>query len=111
MFEMPEVVAAVGSGEGMGVAVQQIEQVALDCGRIGVELFTLAGATLEAKMGKTPAELAELLSGVNLEEVQDARFRGQLESIRALDGVDLTFPWQTGKGEVDSAPSACGEEA
>jgi hypothetical protein len=111
MFEMPEMVAAVAGGEGMDAAVQQIEQVALDCGRVGVELFTVAGATLEAKMGKTPAELAELLAQVPLEAVEDARSRRQLESIRALDGVDLTFPWQASEGETDSSPPASSDEA
>jgi hypothetical protein len=111
MFEMPEMVAAVVSGEGMDVVVQQIEQVALDCGSIGVELFTVAGGALEAKMGKTPAELAEMLAGIDLEAIEDARSRRQLESIQALSGVDLTFPWQAGKDEADSPPPAGGEEA
>jgi hypothetical protein len=106
MFEMPEIIAAVVSGEGIDEAAQQIERVALDCGKIGVELFAVAGSALEAKVGKTPAELAELLAGINLEEVKDARSRRQLESIRALDGVDLTFPWQAGEGDADSDPSA-----
>lgn len=66
MYEMPEMVAAVASGEGMEAVVAQIEQVALDCGTIAVELFTVAGPALEAKMGKTPAELVELLSGIDL---------------------------------------------
>jgi hypothetical protein len=112
MFEMPEMVAAVVSGEGMDAVVQQIEAVALDCGSIGVKLFTVAGGALEAKMGKTPAELAEMLAGIDLEAVEDGRSRRQLESIRALSGVNLTFPWQaeSGKDEADSSPPAGGEE-
>lgn len=113
MFEMPEMVAAMVGGEGMDAVVQQIEAVALDCGSIGVELFTVAGAALEVKMGKTPAELAELLAQVPLEAVEDARSRRQLESIRAMGGVDLTFPWQaeSGKDEAGSPPPASAEEA
>jgi hypothetical protein len=109
MFEMPEMVAAVVSGEGMDAVVQQIEAVALDCGSIGVKLFTVAGGALEAKMGKTPAELAEMLAGIDLEAVEDGRSRRQL---RALSGVNLTFPWQaeSGKDEADSSPPAGGEE-
>lgn len=111
MFEMPEVVAGIVSGEGMDAAVQQIEQMAHDCGKIGVELFTVAGGALEAKMGKTPAELAQMFAGIDLEAVEDSRFRRQLESIRALEGVDLTFPWQAGNDEVNSSPPEGGEEA
>jgi hypothetical protein len=110
MYEMPEMVAAVASGEGMEAVVAQIEQVALDCGTIAVELFTVAGPALEAKMGKTPAELVELLSGIDLEAVEDARSRRQLESIRAMSGVDLTFPWQAGKDEAGSPPPASSAE-
>jgi hypothetical protein len=64
-------------------------------------------------MGKTPAELAELLAQVPLEAVEDARSRRQLESIRALSGVDLTFPWQaeSRKDEADSSPPASADEA
>jgi hypothetical protein len=111
MFEMPEMVAAMVGGEGMDAVVGQIEAVALDCGSIGVELFTVAGAALEAKMGKTPAELAEMLAGIDLEAVEDGRSRRQLESIRALSGVDLTFPWQAGKDEAEAPPPASAEEA
>jgi hypothetical protein len=113
MFEMPEMVTAIVGGEGMDAVVGQIEQVALDCGSIGVELFTVAGAALEAKVGKTPAELAEMLAQVPLEAVEDVRSRRQLESIRALSGVDLTFPWQaeSGQDEAGSSPPASTKEA
>lgn len=47
MFETPEIVMPVVSGEGLDAAVKQIEQVALDCGSIGVELYAVAGAALE----------------------------------------------------------------
>jgi hypothetical protein len=111
MFEMPEVVAAVVSDEGMDAAVKQIEQVALDCGGIGVALFTLAEGALKTKMGKTPAELVEMLAGIDLETVKDARSRRQLESIRALDGMDFTLPWQADEAETESSPPSRDREA
>ena len=43
MFEAPEIVMPIISGEGLGAAVERIEQVALDCGSIGVELYAVAG--------------------------------------------------------------------
>jgi hypothetical protein len=52
MFEYPEIVGAVISGEGIDAAVEQVEQVALDCGKIGVELYAVARPRLEAKVGK-----------------------------------------------------------
>lgn len=54
MFETPEIVAAVVSGEGMDAVVQQIEQVALDCGSIGVELFTIRDARSKPGWGRHP---------------------------------------------------------
>jgi hypothetical protein len=94
MFETPEIVLPVISGEGLDAAVERIEQVALDCGSIGVELFTVAGPGIEAKIGMTPAELAEMLASADLAKVDDPRFREQLEVARAMRGLDLTLSWQ-----------------
>jgi hypothetical protein len=104
MFETPEIVLPVISGEGLDAAVEQIEQVALDCGSIGVALFTVAGPAMEAKVGMTPAELAEMLAAADLEKVDDPRFREQLEVVRAMRGLDLTLPWQD--AEADTPPSS-----
>jgi hypothetical protein len=77
--------------------------VALDCGKIGVELYAVAGPRLEAKVGKTPAELVEMLGSVKLEAVEDPRLREQLEAVRAMRGLDLTLPWQATGGDAGSA--------
>ncbi len=103
MFECPEIVGAIISGEGIDAAVEQVEQVALDCGKIGVELYAVAGPRLEAKVGKTPAELVEMLGSVKLEAVEDPRLREQLEAVRAMRGLDLTLPWQATGGDAGSA--------
>jgi hypothetical protein len=100
VFECPEIVVAVTSGEGMGEAVAMVEQVALDCGSIGVELYAVVAPKLEAKHGK-PAELVELLASVDLESVDDPRLREQLEAARAMRGVDFTLPWQAEAAEGD----------
>ncbi len=103
MFECPEIVGAIISGEGIDAAVEQVEQVALDCRKIGVELYAVAGPRLEAKVGKTPAELVEMLGSVKLEAVEDPRLREQLEAVRAMRGLDLTLPWQATGGDAGSA--------
>jgi hypothetical protein len=106
MFECPEIVGAVISGEGIDAAVEQIEQVALDCGKIGVELYAVAGPRLETKVGKTAAELVQMLGSVELESVEDPRRREQLEAVRTMQGLNLTLPWQaTNDDEAGSASS------
>lgn len=104
MFECPEIVGAVISGKGIDAAVEQIEQVALDCGKLGVELYAVAGPQFEAKVGKTPAELVEILGSVELDSVEDPHLREQLEAVRTMQGLDLTLPWQAaGDDEASSA--------
>lgn len=93
-LENPEIVRAVLSGVGIELAVEEIDQVALDCGKIGGELFAVAGPILEAKVGKTPNELVEMLAAIDLESIEDPQFRKQLEVVQAIRGVDLTLPWQ-----------------
>jgi hypothetical protein len=83
---------------------EQIEQVALDCGKLGVELYAVAGPRFEAKVGKTPAELVEILGSVELDSVEDPHLREQLEAVRTMQGLDLTLPWQAaGDDEAGSA--------
>jgi len=101
-FETPEIVVPLITGQGLDEAVEHIEQVALDCGSIGVELFAVAGPALEAKTGKTPAELAEMLASIDPETVDDPRLLEHLEVARAMRGLDLTLPWQD--DEADTQP-------
>ena len=98
-IEDPEVVQAVVKGENVDAVVTRVEQVALDCGQIAVELQAVTGPRLENMLGTTRDELVGLLASIDLESVADARSRQQLEAIRALGGTDLTLPWET---ETDS---------
>jgi hypothetical protein len=92
-------VQAVVKGENVDAVVTRVEQVALDCGQIAVELQAVTGPRLENMLGTTRDELVGLLASIDLESVADARSRQQLEAIRALGGTDLTLPWET---ETDS---------
>jgi hypothetical protein len=110
LIEDPQVVKAM-AGDGMDAVVKRIEQLALDCAGLAAQLHIVAAAKLEARLGKSQAELVEIVKAVDPETIKDPRERRQLESIRALSGVDLTVPWQAGKDEADSPPPASAEEA
>jgi hypothetical protein len=88
LIEDPEVVKAMG-GDGMDVVVERIDQVALDCAALTVELQTVAVAKLEAILGKSQAELAEILKSFDPETTADPRERRQLEAIQALGDIEL----------------------
>jgi hypothetical protein len=106
IFETPEIVVPALTGEGIEAAVKHVEQVALDCGTIGVELYAVAGPALEAKLGKGPVELIEILGSIDVDSIEDSRFREQLEVVRAMRGVDLTLPWQADGDAGTSPPSS-----
>lgn len=106
IFECPEIVIAVINGDRVDAAVGEVEQVALDCGKIGVELYSVTAPSLEAKFG-TPAEMVEMVASLELDDVDDPRLREQLEVIRAMRGLDQTLLSQTGPedGEDGSSPA------
>ncbi len=62
--------------------------------------------TLEAKVGKTPAELVEVLATIDPEAVDDPRFREQLEVVREMRGLDLTPPWNAAGADEAGSSSA-----
>lgn len=92
--EDPEIVRAIVGGESIDPVVKRVQQTAIDCGQIAVELQAVASPRLEKMLGKTQNELLALLAAVNLETVGDVRSREQLEAIQALGDTDLTLPWQ-----------------
>jgi hypothetical protein len=89
LIEDPQVVKAMG-GEGMDIVVARIERVALDSAALAVELHTVAAAKLEAILGKTQAELAEIVKAVDPGPIEDPRARKQVEAMQAL--ADMETP-------------------
>ena len=93
-IEDPEIVRAIVGGESIDPVTERVQQVALDCGKIAVELQAVVGPRLEKMLGKTQTELMAIVAEADLESIGDARSRQQVEAIRALGGADLTLPWQ-----------------
>ena len=56
---------------------------------MSVELGIFAAPKLEARLGKSQAELFEILKTRNPKTVEDPRERRQLEAIQALGDVEL----------------------
>ena len=92
ILEDPELVRAVASGEGIDAAVQRIEQLALDCGELAVELHRFAGGKLEARLGRSQQELLVLVQSLDPATITDPRDRRQLEAIIAMGAVDFSSP-------------------
>jgi hypothetical protein len=91
--EDPEMVAAIVRGEDIDAVVKRVEQLAIDCGELAVELQAVAVAKLEAVLGKSQAELVQIVQSVDPATVEDPHDRRQLEAIIALGDADLSlFP-------------------
>jgi hypothetical protein len=88
-FEDPDLVFAVSHGERLDAQVEHVEQLALDCGELAVELLLVAVARLVGMIGIAPAQMLELVQSIDIDAIEDPRYRGQLEAVRALSGVDL----------------------
>jgi hypothetical protein len=40
-------------------------------------------------IGVAPTQMLELVQSIDIDAIEDPRYRGQLEAVRALSGVDL----------------------
>jgi hypothetical protein len=87
-LEDAELARAIGTGEGLDKAVGRIEQLAIDCGELGVELERFAGDRLTDMLGMSREEMAQFVAGLDVSTVEDSRMRAQLEAVKA-SGIDL----------------------
>lgn len=85
LIEDPDVIGAL-AGDGMDAVVKRIERLALDCAELAVELGIFAAPKLEARLGKSQAELLEILKTRDPETIENPREKRQLEAIQALGG-------------------------
>jgi hypothetical protein len=88
LIEDPQVVRAL-NGDGMDAVVKRIEQLALDCAGLLGELHIVATPKLEARLGKSRAELFEIVKARDPATIEDPRERRQIEAIRALGDIEL----------------------
>jgi hypothetical protein len=89
--EDPVMLKAVVSDEGLDAAVEQVERLALDCGRLARELFLAANPWLEAMMGDSWSVI-DLAASIDLDGVTDPSQRKLLEAVRAMRDFDLSDP-------------------
>jgi len=93
LMEDPDIVRAVAGLDEIDATVSRIDQLALDCAALAVELYIVAGAGVESVIGKSPTEQLTVLGTVDPATIDDPRSRRQLETVRALGEVDFTLPW------------------
>lgn len=98
--ENPEMMRAVATGEGIDAVVERINELALDCGELAVELQIVASDRLGAMLG-SPAEMFEMLRACDLDAIKDSRMRKQIEAIRAAGDFDLRSLSSDEAGAVD----------
>src|SRR5205823_1466594 len=100
-FEDPDLARAVSRGCFEGPA-ERINQLAIDCGELAVELEAFAIPNLEAALGMSRFELVELVKSIDLSTFADARSRKQLEAIQAFADLDslLEMLGELGIGDV-----------
>jgi hypothetical protein len=89
-FEDPELVRAVATGEGLADVVERVDRLALDCGELAVELYSVAAPRLEEVLGMSLSEMFKLFESVDPSTVVNKHERKQLEAILALGEMDLT---------------------
>jgi len=83
-FEDPELARAINDAGNIDTVIERIDQLALDCGELAVELQVFSVPKLFELTGRSPAEVLDLVTGVDPTTVTDPRERKQLEAVRAL---------------------------
>jgi hypothetical protein len=83
-FEDPELARALNDAGNMDTVIERIDQMALDCGDLAVELQMFSVPKLFQLAGHSPAEVVDLVKGVDPTAVTDPLERKQLEAVQAL---------------------------
>lgn len=84
LFEDPQLVRAIVRTEAADDAVGQLQQLALDCAALSVELQLFALPKIEALMGASKEELLDFVLSLDPAQIQQQAEREQLEAIQAL---------------------------
>jgi hypothetical protein len=96
-IEDARLVRAIAHGEGVEDALAAVERLALDCGELAVELFTVAAQRLEAHTGVSREQMMQLLLTLDPQAAGDERDRRRIEAIQAVGPFELDFPGQAGE--------------
>jgi hypothetical protein len=84
-----EFARAIGTGEDIDKVVSRIERLAIDCGELGVEIERYAGDRLTGVIGMHRGQIAELVTEIDVNTVNDQHLRAQLEAIKS-SGIDFS---------------------
>lgn len=87
-FEDPELARAIGGEGDIDAVVKRIERLALDCGELALELEMFAIPKLLEMTGTSPAELIDLIKGIDPGTITDPGERKQLEAVQAFASLE-----------------------
>lgn len=86
-FEDPDLTAFVLEAKSSSELVRRIDELAVDCASLTVELQLVSVPRLERVLGKSRSELIELAVSIDPTTTADPRARDVLEAIQQLAGV------------------------
>jgi double-stranded uracil-DNA glycosylase len=84
LFEDPRLARAATRGEGSDEAVGNLEELALDCAKLSVELQSFAVPRIEASLGASTEQLVDFMLSLDPAEIAGREEREQLEAIQSL---------------------------
>lgn len=84
LFEDPQLVRAMAGTEESVEAIGKLQQLALDCAALSVELQLFALPKIEASIGTPKEELVNSILSLDPARLEDQTERGQVEAIQAL---------------------------
>jgi double-stranded uracil-DNA glycosylase len=86
LFEDPQLVMAIAGSKESDDAVGELQQLALDCAALSVELQLFALPKIEALLGASKEELLDFVLSLDPAQIQPQAEREQVEAIQALGG-------------------------
>jgi len=98
LFEDPQLVEAMADPEASAEAIGKLQQLALDCAALSVELQLFALPKIEASMGASKEDLLDFVLSLDSAQIQKETEREQLEAIQTLSS---TVGWP-GNSELPS---------
>lgn len=84
LFEDPQLVKAIAGTETPDDALARLQQLALDCAALSVELQLFALPKIEASMGASKEDLLDFILSLDPAHIQQQAERKQVEAIQAL---------------------------
>lgn len=87
LFEDPQLVEAMADPEASAEAIGKLQQLALDCAALSVELQLFALPKIEASVGASKEDLLDFVLSLDSAQIQKQTEREQLEAIQTLSSA------------------------